>query len=216
MESDQTYYQLTGSYVPLFKITIDKEEIKEYEKGIQEEKEKRCREIYSETIGDMDRVIPYEKAWNPKWMNKTMTEAKIKMEIAFLRDRVDAELKTINATMSPYVFEMKEEYLKDFDLNAAMALKNKLEENQKKKELFEQEEKLREQERLRAIEEKARRVQEAGTAPVPEAVKAERVISVTFRVIAKESQFNALNEAINALKANSEKVEIIDRKEMNQ
>ena len=189
-------------------------QIKEYEKGLQEEKEKRCREIYSETIGDMDRVIPYEKAWNPKWMNKTMTEAKIKMEIAFLRDRVDAELKTINSTMSPYVFEMKEEYLKDFDLNAAMALKNRLEENEKKKKLFEQEEKLREEQRLRALEQKAKRIQEAGSQTMEDSPKAERVIAVTFRVIAGESQFPALNEAINTLKANSKKVEIIERKEI--
>ena len=189
-------------------------QIKEYEKGLIDIKEKRCREIYSETIGDMDRVIPYEKAWNPKWMNKTMTEAKIKMEIAFLRDRVDAELKTINSTMSPYVFEMKEEYLKDFDLNAAMALKNRLEENEKKKKLFEQEEKLREEQRLRALEQKAKRIQEAGTKPGEDSPKAERVIAVTFRVIAGESQFPALNEAINTLKANSKKVEIIERKEI--
>lgn len=189
-------------------------QIKDYEKGLQEEKEKRCREIYSEVIGDMDRVIPYEKAWNPKWMNKTMTEAKIKMEIAFLRDRVDAELKTINSTMSPYVFEMKEEYLKDFDLNAAMALKNRLEENEKKKKLFEQEKKLREEQRLRALEEKAKRIQEAGSEPIENKPKSERVIAVTFRVIAGESQFPALNEAINTLKANSKKVEIIERKEI--
>ena len=189
-------------------------QIKEYEKGLIDIKEKRCREIYQEVIGDMDRIIPYEKAWNPKWMNKTMTEGKIKMELAFLRDRVDAELKTINATMSPYVFEMKEEYLKDFDLNAAMALKNRLEENEKKKKLFEQEEKLREEQRLRALEEKARRVQEAGTKPIEAEKKPEKTISVTFRVIAKQSQFDALNEAIRVLKANSENVEILSREEM--
>ena len=116
--------------------------------------------------------------------------------------------------MSPYVFEMKEEYLKDFDLNAAMALKNRLEENEKKKKLFEQEEKLREEQRLRALEQKARRIQEAGSEPMESKPKAERVIAVTFRVIAGESQFPALNEAINTLKANSKKVEIIERKEI--
>ena len=195
---------------------IDKQ-IKDYEEIARQEKEKRCREIYEETIGDMGRIVTYEKAFNEKWLKKTTTEKQIRMEISFLRDRVDAELKTITADASPFVFEMKEEYLKEFDLNAAMSLKQHLEETEKKKKLFEQEQKLREEERKRALEEEARRVHKAGEAVTDKEAKPgkpERVIRVTFTVVARESQFKALNEAINELKANSESVEIVERKEM--
>ena len=39
----------------------------------------------------------------------------ITTEIAEIRDKVDSDLKVINADTSPYVFEMKEEYLKAFE-----------------------------------------------------------------------------------------------------
>lgn len=193
---------------------IDRQ-VRDFEEIQRDEKRIRCREIYTEVIGDMDRIIPFEKAFNEKWLNKTVSEGKIKLEIAFLRDRVDAELKALNAETSPYIFEMKEAYLKDFDINAAYAVRREREETEKKKALFEAEEKRREEERIKALEAKARQIHQAGQEPAPEPMKKpERVICVTFRVTAKESQFDALNQAIAMLKANSEKTEIIERKEL--
>ena len=193
---------------------IDRQ-VRDFEEIQRDEKRIRCRENYTEVIGDMDRIIPFEKCFNEKWLNKTVSEGKIKLEIAFLRDRVDAELKALNAETSPYIFEMKEAYLKDFDINAAYAVRREREETEKKKALFEAGEKKREEERIKALETKAREIHQAGQEPTPEPEKKpERVICVTFRVTAKESQFDALNQAIAMLKANSEKTEIIERKEL--
>ena len=190
-------------------------QIKGYEEQLRQQKEERCRSLYEELIGDMDRIISFEKCFNPKWLNKTTTEKTIREEIIELRDRVDKELKLVMADMSPYVFEMKEEYLKAFDFSAAMSLKQHLEETEKKKALFEEQERQRKAREEELLARQAREVHEAGqsadAAPKQQEEKKEKVIAVTFRVVAREEQFDALNEAIRMLKANSESVEMINK-----
>ena len=200
-------------------------QIKGYEDILRQEKEVRCREIYAENIGDMDRIITFEKVFDPRWLNKTTTEKSIREDIISLRDKVDSDLKAINADTTPYVFEMKEEYLKDFNLTAAIEVRQKLEILERKKAIFEAEKKEKEAENKRKLEEEARAVHDAGITPViridadgnpvvVEEEKQERVIEVTFRVKARESQFGALNEAIRMLRMNSETVEMLERKEV--
>ena len=131
----------------------------------------------------------------------------------------------INTDSSKYVFEMKEEYLKEYDMAAAMSLKQRLEETERKKAAFEEQELKRKAEEAKRIREEAELIQAAGNSnPAPvllidengnpvvqEEEKPEKVIMVTFRVTAKESQFQALNEAIKMLKENSQKVEMLKR-----
>lgn len=190
-------------------------QIKGYEEQLRKEKEERCKALYEELIGDMDRIISFEKCFNPKWLNKTTTEKTIREEIIELRDRVDKELKLVMADVSPYVFEMKEEYLKAFDFSAAMSLKQRLEETEKKKALFEEQERQRKAQEAERLAKQAREIHEAGqnadAAPKQQEEKKEKVIAVTFRVVAREEQFDALNEAIRMLKANSESVEMINK-----
>lgn len=190
-------------------------QIKGYEEQLRQQKEERCKALYEELIGDMDRIISFEKCFNPKWLNKTTTEKTIREEIIELRDRVDKELKLVMADMSPYVFEMKEEYLKAFDFSAAMSLKQRLEETEKKKALFEEQERQRKAQEEERLARQAREVHEAGqsadAASKQQEEKKEKVIAVTFRVVARKEQFDALNEAIRMLKENSESVEMINK-----
>ena len=111
-------------------------QIKGYEEAVRQEKLEKVKEIYQKTIGDLDRAVPFEKIYKDSWLNVSTTLKSITTEIAEIRDKVDSDLKVINADTSPYVFEMKEEYLKAFDLTAAMMKKQKLEETAKKKALL--------------------------------------------------------------------------------
>lgn len=190
-------------------------QIKEYEDQLRQQKEERCMQIWKDSVGDMDRILTFEKCFNSKWLNKTTPEKAIREEILTLRERVDKELKLVMADMSPFVFEMKEEYLKDFDFSAAMSLKQRLEETEKKKALFEEQERQRKAQEKERLARQAREVHEAGqssdAAPKQQEEKKEKVIAVTFRVVARGSQFDALNEAIRMLKENSESVEMINK-----
>ena len=201
-------------------------QIKGYEEGLRQAKEKRCREIFDDHVGDLDRVVTFEKVFNPKWLNRSTSEKSIKEEIEGILDKVDKDLKAINSDMSPFIYEMKEEYLKDFNLTAAIEVKNKLTEAEEKKAVFEAERKRIEAEKRAKLEEEARTVHEAGVSIkeirldengdpyVADITDKEKVIEVTFRVTARESQFDALNRAITMLKNNSDKVEMLERKEI--
>lgn len=133
---------------------------------------------------------------------------------------------------------MKEEYLKDFDLMAAMAKKQQLEDTAKKKALYEEQKKQEAEEKERKRKEEAARVELAGkvqSAPIPEkqpdpagivtqqpaiaesyqeqAAKLRRK-RVVIEITANETQFAYLNEVLMKLKNNAEKVEVLEKEEL--
>ena len=193
-------------------------QVKEYEEMIRKEKLEKIKEIYTEEIGDLDRTIPFEKIYQATWLNKTKTLKSIREEITNIRDKVDADLKFINAESSAYAFEMKEEYMKSFDLTAAMAKKQELEEAAKRKEAFEEQRKKREEERQKCLEEEAKMVHEAGQAEtnMEEAMTAPptRRKRVVVSITANMSQFSDLNRILNMLREHAEEVKVLRTEEL--
>lgn len=198
-------------------------QIKGYEEAVRQEKLEKVKEIYQKTIGDLDRTVPFEKIYKDSWLNVSTTLKSITAEITEIRDKVDSDLKVINADTSPYVFEMKEEYLKAFDLTAAMMKKQKLEETAKKKALFEEEQKQKEAQRQQQLKEEAQKVASAGgskevtkepaEAPKPKRT-GERTLAITFRCVVKEHNFDEANAKISILKKTCEEFEIISQEEL--
>ncbi len=198
-------------------------QIKGYEEEERQIKLEKVKEIYKKTIGDLDRTVPFEKIYKDSWLNVSTTLKSITTEIAEIRDKVDSDLKVINADTSPYVFEMKEEYLKAFDLTAAMMKKQKLEETAKKKALFEEEQKQKEAQRQQQLKEEAQKVASAGEskevpkepaeAPKPKRT-GERTLAITFRCVVKEHNFDEANAKISILKKTCEEFEIISQEEL--
>lgn len=133
---------------------------------------------------------------------------------------------------------MKEEYLKDFDLMAAMAKKQQLEDTAKKKAIYEEQKRKEAEERERQRKEEAERVEMAGkvqSVPVPEkqpdpanivtqqpaipesyqeqAAKFRRK-RVVIAITANETQYAYLNEVLMKLKRNAEQVDILESEEL--
>ena len=209
-------------------------QIKGYEEGLRQEKLKKVKEIYKESIGDLDRTVPLERISKDSWLNASTTLKSIKEEIAAIYAKVDADLKVINKESSTYGYEMKEEYLKTFDLSAAMAKKQELEETARKKALFEEQKRKEAEERERRLREEAAMVERAGKpaaeimpAPMeePEAAAPEPVSPaaaapvvrrkrVVIAITANENQFGYLNQVLSTLSKNAEKVEIISKEEI--
>ena len=202
-------------------------QIKDYEEIKRNEKLEKVRRIYEEEIGDLDRTIPFEKVYQESWLNKTKTLKSIREEITNIRDKVDADLKLINAESSAYAFEMKEEYMKSFDFTAAMAKKQELEEAAKRKAAFEEQRKKKEEEHQRRLEEETRMIHEAGcskedldqqiSADRKEDVKAIHVIRrkrAVVSIIANEGQFEYLDKMLNILKGRAEEVRVLETEEL--
>ena len=137
-------------------------QIKGYEEATRQEKLEKIKGIYSKTIGDLDRTVPFEKIYKDSWLNVSTTLKSITNEITEMRDKVDNDLVVINADTSPYAYEMKEEYLKNFDLTAAINKKQQLEETAKKKALFEEQQRQEEEQKKQQLEEEAKKIASAG------------------------------------------------------
>ena len=198
-------------------------QVKEYDEMLRQEKLEKAKEIYKEEIGNLDRTIPFEKVYQESWLNKTKTLKSIREEVANIRDKVDADLKLINMESSAYAFEMKEEYMKSFDLTAAMAKKQELEEAAKRKAAFEEQRKKREEERQKRLEEEAKMVHEAGQAETDrqsatnmekEATHPARRKRVVVSITANMSQFSDLNRILNMLREHAEEVRVLRTEEL--
>ena len=197
-------------------------QIKGYEEGLRQEKLEKVREIYTECIGDLDRTIPFEKILKDSWLNASTTLKSVKEEITQIHDKVDTDLKVINMESSAYAYEMKEEYLKNFDLSAAMAKKQELEDTAKKKALYEEQKQKEAKEREQKLKEEAARVERAGkeseskreNADPAEASVKERTLAITFKVTAKESQFEEVNTLLSQLKETCELLEVLQKEEL--
>ena len=198
-------------------------QIKGYEEAKRNEKLEKVKEVYKEAIGDLDRTVPFEKIFQERWLNVSTTLKSIKEEISGIYQKVDADLKLINNGGSLFVFEMKEEYLKNFDLQAAMALKQRLEENEKKKAAFEAQRRKEEEERQKRLQAEVERIASAGKAAAvnadsqteepKQAEKAKRV-RLTIQITANERQFEYLNSVLNTLSQNAERVEVLKKEEL--
>lgn len=198
-------------------------QVKDYEEIKRNEKLEKVRRIYEEEIGDLDRVVPFEKIFREQWLNVSTTLKSIKEEIASIYQKVDKDLKLINTDGSVYTFEMKEEYLKNFDLTAAMAKKQELEEAAKRKAAFEEQRKKREEERQKRLEEEAKMVHEAGQAETDrqsatnmekEATHPARRKRVVVSITANMSQFSDLNRILNMLREHAEEVRVLRTEEL--
>lgn len=193
-------------------------QVKGYEEGLRQEKLAKVKEIYVEEIKDLDRTIPFEKVYKESWLNASTTLKSVREEIASIYAKVDADLKILNADTSPYVFEMKEEYLKDFDLTAALAKKQKLEETAKKKAAFEEQKKQREAEQQERLLKEATKVECAGrNEKTSDAVDHEQPKKkrkcITIAITANEDQFDYLNQVLIELRNHAENVEMLSKEE---
>lgn len=198
-------------------------QVKGYEEGLRAEKTKKVQEIYKEIIGDMDRILPFEKLYKQEYSNATVTLKSIREEMSETIKRVDTELKLINAENGRFVFEMKEAYLKNLDMHEALKVKQDLEETQRRKEEFEAMSRQIEEEENAKRQEEARKVMEAGrdiadthgtiTDQNRVAEKKEKVLSITFKVTANESQFSEVNRILYELQNASMKFEIVSKEE---
>ena len=127
------------------------------------EKEKKRGEIvayWNETKFDL---IPIDKIFNPKWLNKTAKLFEIKKEIAAIQEKILADLKTLEAF--PDCDTAKAFYLDTLDIGGAIA---------KAKELQAAKERAELEAKARAEREHAEQMQQQHRDEVREFAKAEK------------------------------------------
>ncbi len=174
-------------------------QVKAYEQKKRDEKLEKVKGIYSEVFSvegaeQLKTVITFEKAFKDKYLNASTTQRTIINEMEDLRDRVKHDLDIINADSGEYQFEMKEAYLKNFDMTEALAAKQRFEENARRKAEYEARKKADEEKRIAEEKAEVQKVADAG-AERREALKMrEEQIIIAFKVIGTAEQINGLKK----------------------
>ena len=190
-------------------------QVKDYERRQREEKTAKVREFYEANIHeDIEQYLPFERVMKPEYALASTTMKSIKTDILALIQKVDEDLAILNEVDSPYAEEMKEVYLRSYDLGAAMAERNRLEAAEQKRKLYAQEQAGKKAEREVRMKEEADRVMAAGNQRTPTPAPAaspeasprqnagepveDPVYVVDFRVHATAAQLAGLKQYLKA------------------
>jgi hypothetical protein len=181
---------------------IDKQ-VKAYEEIRKEEKLDGIKQFYADKVADLAELVPFDKIFNPRWLNVTYKETDIHKEITDLFTKVEDDLKAITELQSKYELQIIKAYLNDFDLTAALQEKKHLEEQAAKMVEYERIQKEREQ----VKQEQAAQEEEAQPQPQPQAPVApapaetknpaaepEKKYVLAFRVKGTKEQLVALKQ----------------------
>ena len=98
---------------------IDKQ-IKDFEAKAKADKEKHCRELFKENVGDLAEYITYESVYRDTWLNKSTTDNEIISDISGARVKVKADLDAITALNSEFHDEVIEAYKRTGQLSDAI------------------------------------------------------------------------------------------------
>lgn len=198
-------------------IAMIGEQIDAAEEAKKAAKKAEIEELFK-TIGFQD-FVTLEAIWDPKWLNATVTMTKIEEAMRTRMYQIGTDVLTISE-LQDYKFEAMEVYKETLDIGAAIREGKRLLEIQKAKEAAELARQAEEQAaRERMAAEAAKASQEPKdqaesvreeSRPLPDK---ERILTITFRVTASESQFAAVNQALAGIKASGAAIEVISKEE---
>lgn len=99
----------------------------------QEQKEKEAKKARIAEIWKVYEfnLVPLEKVFNPKWLNKTYKESQIHDDIAHLIDRITGDLESLEQ-FGEDTATLKELYLSTLDLQSTLRRGGELRENRKR------------------------------------------------------------------------------------
>lgn len=132
-------------------INLIDSQLKDFERKRKEERRKKIRQIYQETVGDMAEYCDLERIYDPKWENATTTMKSIRESITTAVESARTAVSTISGMQSDAVEKALEIYKDSQDMAKAIAYIYE----QQKAEIM-----RREEERRRQEEERRRRAEE--------------------------------------------------------
>lgn len=183
-------------------LAIDTQ-VKNYEQIVKEEKLDGIKSFYSDRVGGLKQLVPFDRIYNPKWLNATYKGSEIEKEIMELFVRVESDLQVIAELQSEYDLQIKDTYLKKFDLTAALQEKKRLEEQAEKMAEYKRIQDEKQAQAKKAQEESAPRAQEQYVPPTFEAAQEvpqaepkqrEKTYQMDFRVWATKEQILGLQQ----------------------
>lgn len=215
LEPDELFGREVKDITGIVQKAIDNidSQIKDYERRQREEKTAKVRDFYDSNIHeDIMGYLPFERVMKPEYANASTSMKSIKEDILALIQKVDEGLDILNQVDSPYAGEMKEVFLRTYDIGAAMAERNRLEAAEQKRKEYAAEQARIKAERDARIKAEAQTIIHAGrrdagqpSQPAPSPVSPPKVETVEdpvnvidFRVYVTRSQAAALKAFLNS------------------
>lgn len=103
-------------------------QVKELEDGVKRQKKQEIEDYFNSVAGDTAIVLPFDKVFDQKWLNKTAKMDDIKSSIDMTLNAVKKNLDILHGMQSLYETEMIGAYLDSLDMGVALETKNRLEE----------------------------------------------------------------------------------------
>jgi len=107
-------------------LAIDTQ-VKNFEQLKKDEKLNGIKLFYSDRVGGLAELVPFDRVFNQKWLNATYKGSDIEKEITELFCRVESDLQVITELQTEYEPQLKDFYLKNYDLTATLQEKKRLE-----------------------------------------------------------------------------------------
>lgn len=174
-------------------IAMIDSQIKEYDERVKNEKKQALKEYFEEIAADLEGVLTFDRVFDQRYLNATVSLSKAKTDIKDKVERVNTDLNTLDSLDAEYRMFARDVYVRTLDMSQAMAEISRLQELKKQ-----------EEERSRQQEEAARKAAEAEAAEnasetaesVPEPKKNEQIPEES---VTKPDE-NVSNEAESVIK----------------
>lgn len=107
-------------------------QIKTFETNAKIEKQKLIAITYEENIGELKELLPFDKIFDIRWCNSTVTLKSANAELISIIEKVKNDMAIINTLDSEFLLQIKDTYLTTLDVSKALAEKARLEDQKKK------------------------------------------------------------------------------------
>uniref|UniRef100_UPI0034A2E628 DUF1351 domain-containing protein n=3 Tax=Lachnospirales TaxID=3085636 RepID=UPI0034A2E628 len=138
-------------------------QIKEYDERVKGEKKQALKEYFEEIAADLEGVLTFDRVFDQRYLNATVSLNKAKTDIKDKVERVNTDLNTLNSLEAEYRMFARDVYVKTLDMSKAMAEISRLQELKKQ-----EEERIRKEEEAKAAKAAA---EEKAAESVPEPVE---------------------------------------------
>lgn len=194
--------------VGMVKVTVKEidDQVKAYEAEKKRKKQEAIMAQYRAMIGELAELVPYERLHNPRWLNVTAGMGAICQELGGKIDRIAAGLAAIDGLQLPpeLAGPVKSTFLRDFDLAAALAEKDRL---QRQREELARYEAAKAAQASQATAAAPAAPVVAQSLPAPEAPPvAEEIFTLNFRIRATRVQIQGLRQAMITLGIKPERI----------
>lgn len=106
-------------------------QIQNFETKEKQEKLAEIEKAYKANIGTLEALVPFSVICKPEWENKANTLKKIEKEMIEAIEKINSDLRVISGFRSDFETSLRTEYLKSFNLEAVLNLKQSLEDQAK-------------------------------------------------------------------------------------